>query len=65
MENHITCARDKVQKSTVTVMSDARHGWRKNVQDTSVVILGKKSHQALVHEHVTKQDDPITQRHYA
>ena len=36
---------------------------RKNAKDTSVVIIGEKSHQVLVHEHVTNADDPITQRH--
>jgi len=37
----------------ITVMSDARHGWRKNAQDTSIVVLGDINHQVLCHEHVT------------
>jgi hypothetical protein len=49
----------------INVMSDARHGWRKNAQDTSVVMIGENSHHVLRHEHVTKQDDPATQRHEA
>lgn len=47
----------------ISVMSDARHGWRKNAKDTSVVVIGDNSHKVLCHEHVTKADDPITQRH--
>ena len=47
----------------INIMSDARHGWRKNAKDTSVVTIGEKSHQVLHHAHVTKQDDHVTQRH--
>ena len=45
----------------INSMSDARHGWRKNAKDTSVVTIGEKSHQVLHHAHVTKQDDHVTQ----
>lgn len=44
-------------------MSDARHGWRKNAKDTSVVAIGEKSHKVLSCQHVTKSDDVISQRH--
>ena len=47
----------------ITVMSDARHGWRKNARDTSVVVIGDKTHKVLNHTHVTNADDPVTQRH--
>lgn len=47
----------------ITVMSDARHSSRKNAKDTSVVVIGAKSHKVLQHELVTKADDPCTQRH--
>ncbi len=49
----------------ISVISDARHGWRKNAKDTSVVVIGEHSHKVLQHEHVTKMDDPVTQRHEA
>lgn len=48
---------------TVDIMTDARHGWRKNAKDTSVVAIGEKTHKVLSCEHVTKSDDSVTQRH--
>lgn len=48
---------------TISIMSDARHGWRKNAIDTSVVAIGEKSHKVLSCQHVTKSDDVISQRH--
>lgn len=47
----------------IDIMTDARHGHRRNAKDTSVVALGARTHKVLVHEHVTKTDDPVTQRH--
>ena len=47
----------------INVMSDARHSTRRNAKDTSVVVIGEKSHQVMVHEHITKKDDSVTQRH--
>ena len=47
----------------ITVMSDARHGWRKNSKDSSVVVIGDKSHKVLCHQLVTRDDDPCSQRH--
>ncbi|CAC5392122.1 unnamed protein product [Mytilus coruscus] len=44
------------------IMSDARHGWRKNAKDTSVVCIGEKTHQVISCEHVTKTMDPVSQR---
>ena len=46
-------------------MTDARHGWRENAKDTSVVAIGESSHRVLQHVHVTKDDDHCTQRHEA
>ena len=48
---------------TVDIMTDARHGWRKNAKYTSVVAIGEKTHKVLSCEHVTKTDDTVTQRH--
>ena len=49
----------------INVMTDARHGWRKNAKDTSVVAIGESSHRVLQHVHITKDDDHCTQRHEA
>jgi hypothetical protein len=51
------------RENGITVMSDARHSCRRNAKDTSVVIIGDKSHKVLQHQLVTKADDPVTQRH--
>ena len=47
----------------INIATDARHGWRKNAKDTSVVAIGDQSHKALRVEHVTKRDDSVSQRH--
>ena len=47
----------------INIMTDARHGWRKNSKDTSVVALGEKTHKVMDCVHVTKTRDPVTQRH--
>lgn len=47
----------------IDVTSDARHGHRRNAKDTSVVVLGEKTKKVLGHFHITKSEDPCTQRH--
>ena len=47
----------------ITVMSDARHGTRKNSKDTSVVVIGDNCHKVLCHVGVSKSDEPSTQKH--
>ena len=54
---------EDLKSGGITVMSDARHGWRKNSKDTSVVVIGDKCHKVLAHQLVTKADDPCSQRH--
>ena len=44
-------------------MTDARHGWRKNAKDSSVVAIDERTHKVLTCEHVKKSDDPVSQRH--
>ena len=44
-------------------MTDARHGWRKNAKDSSIVAIGDLSHKVLACEHVTKSDEIISQKH--
>lgn len=56
-------AYENEELGTINIMSDARHGWRKNAKDTSVVAIGEKSHKVLSCQHVTKSDDVISQRH--
>lgn len=47
----------------IDIITDARHGWRKNAKDTSVVAIGDRSHKVLNCVHVTTAEDPVTQRH--
>ena len=47
----------------IDIMTDARHGWRKNAKDISVVAIGEKKHKVLQCQHVTKADDAVSQRH--
>ena len=49
--------------SQIDIMTDARHSWRKNAKDSSVVCIGDKTHKVLRCEHVTKTMDPVSQRH--
>ena len=41
----------------ITIFTDARHDWRKNAKDTSVVVIGDKTHSVLQHVHVTKNTE--------
>ena len=34
------------------IMTDARHGWRKNAKDTSVIVIGEKTHKVLQCVHI-------------
>ena len=43
------------------IMTDARHGHHRNAKDTNVVTLVARISEILVHEHVTKTNDPVTQ----
>ncbi|CAG2254076.1 unnamed protein product [Mytilus edulis] len=47
----------------INIMTDARHGWRKNAKDTTVVALGEKTHKVMDCEHITKSQDKVAQRH--
>lgn len=47
----------------INIVTDARHGWRKNAMDTSVVAIGENSHKVIDCVHVTKAQDPVSQRH--
>ena len=47
----------------IDIIADARHGWRKNARDTSVIAVGHNTHNVLNCMNVIKADDPVTQRH--
>ncbi|KAJ8297993.1 hypothetical protein KUTeg_024524 [Tegillarca granosa] len=47
----------------INILTDARHGWRKNTKDTSVVAIGEETHKVIDCIHITKSDDNISQRH--
>ena len=47
----------------IEVLTDARHGTRKNAKDTDVICLGGVSHKCLWNGHLTRKVDPVTQRH--
>ncbi|CAC5364483.1 unnamed protein product [Mytilus coruscus] len=44
-------------------LTDARHGWRKNAKYASIVAIGEKTHKVLSCQHVTKDDEVVSQRH--
>ena len=47
----------------INIMTDARHGWRRNAKDTDVVCIGEKTHKVLSLEHVTRREEPSSQKH--
>ncbi len=47
----------------IAIVNDSRHGWRKNSKDISVLAIGDRSHKVLKHEHITRADDRVAQRH--
>jgi hypothetical protein len=47
----------------ISILTDARHGGRRNAKDTNVVCIGHETHKVLKEQHVTKEDDECTQRH--
>jgi hypothetical protein len=47
----------------IAILTDARHGCRRNAKDTNVVCIGNATHKVLWEEHVTKDDDMCTQQH--
>jgi hypothetical protein len=41
----------------IAILTDARHGCRRNAKDTNVVCIGNATHKVLREEHMTKDDD--------
>ena len=51
------------QNGEIDIVTDARHGCRKNANDANVICIGNKTHKVLADAHVTRADDPVSQRH--
>jgi hypothetical protein len=47
----------------ISIVTDARHGWRKNSRQTDVVCVGHLTHRVISNQIITKDDDPAAQRH--
>ena len=47
----------------IQIITDARHGWRKNSRQTDVICIGYGTHSVLRNEIITKDDDQYAQRH--
>ena len=50
-------------KNTINILTDARHGWRKNAKQTDVVCIGAKTKRVLYVSTITKEVDDVAQRH--
>lgn len=62
----LVARRDEMSKCTpegIDILTDARHGWRKNSRQTDVVCLGGITKKVIRLETVTRADDSIAQRH--
>ena len=47
----------------INIMTDARHDWRRNAAQSDVVAIGQTHHRVVGLAVVTRQDDPVSQRH--
>ena len=47
----------------ITIVSDARHGWRKNSRFSDVISLGYRTNKVVGYAVVSHGDDPCSQRH--
>ena len=45
------------------ILTDARHCWRKNAKDSTIVALGDLSHKVVACQHISTQEEPISQKH--
>ena len=61
-----TARNQEVDLSThegIDILTDARHGWRKNCRQTDDVGLGGATKKVIKLETMTKKDDSVAQRH--
>ena len=47
----------------ISIITDARHACRKNSFHTDVITIGAQTNRIVHYEHVTKDDDRVSQRH--
>ena len=47
----------------ISIITDARHGWRRNAAQSDIVAIGMKTHKVVGVATVTREDDPVSQRH--
>ena len=66
MRNAMKEEKDKTDNSAENrkaIMTDARHGCRKNSYHSDVLALGIESHKVIAHQLVTKNDERCSQKH--
>ena len=54
---------DNSEFEGIDIITDARHGWRKNAAQSDIVALGNITHKVVDIQTVTRADEPISQRH--
>ena len=54
---------DPSEFSGINIITDARHGTRKNSAYSDVIALGGTTHKVVSAQVISKQDDSISQRH--
>lgn len=47
----------------ISILTDAKHGCRRNAKDSSIVCTGNQTHKVIKEEQITKEEDVCTQRH--
>ena len=47
----------------INILTDARHGTRRNSKYTDIVCIGSESHKVLRIETITRADKPCAQKH--
>ena len=59
----IANSQDPSDYAGIDIITDARHGTRKNSAYSDVIALGGTTHKVVSAQVISKQDDPISQRH--
>ncbi|KAK3086820.1 hypothetical protein FSP39_023965 [Pinctada imbricata] len=47
----------------INILTDARHGWRRNAAQSDIVALGQSLHRVVGLVTITRADEPVSQRH--
>ena len=53
----------EARKQPIDILTDARHGTRKNSRQTDVICIGNKTKKVVAFKTVTSEDDRVAQRH--